>query len=486
MKSGVRIEEGILLIAILLNALDFFELLPGDVVYVTKLMSVTVLASVLYNTGLSEIFFGERRKFFDASIILSYFLFMLKEPISYASVIIEETHYFKNFFAVMLSNSQLIEFSGLIAGGIVLLLFSLYIALRVPFREPSLLRVLHPSEYPERRLIPLLRRFLTSYVVLVAFFLIFFNLFMEWLALAVDTPLVMAAVFIYFFIVVISRKFSSEGFLYEIGSLGENFYDKFIHLFQRRETIMLGISGMLVLHLVTDIANFLLPLTFGFQDTLYFKQLGGLHQPLYALFSQQVLAATNLGETISIAWIYMFNLLGMLMLLLLPAMLWYYLFRDKPLHVPRFALFIFYISLICFVFAPVFSLTTINQPEVLVGVDIQTHLFKPLFNFNPILIIGISFAGALMVLLLSLFHRLKMLFIGVASAVISAFFGWYIALFFIDQINYYAHVIPELFAMGSGFIGAQLFFFLVILVLFYTSGYFITLWEIFKEVRTSD
>ena len=83
---------------------------------------------------------------------------------------------------------------------------------------------------------------------------------MEWLAIAVDAPLLMVAIFVYILVVLIGKRFSTEGLLYRIAAVGEQFYNNFVHLFQRKETILLGISGMLVLHLVTDIANFIVPL----------------------------------------------------------------------------------------------------------------------------------------------------------------------------------------------------------------------------------
>lgn len=489
MKSyfGARIEECIILFIIILNILEFFGLLPPSLDYTKKIISWSALGYVLYHAGLSEIFFGHRKGWFDASLILTYFLFMLKELVGYAHSIIETTTSMHGFFSFLLQHAQTIELTGLVAGGILLILFALYACAKFSFAQPSLLACICKSEHPERRAFPFIKRFVVVYAVLVAFFVMFFNLFMEWLAIVIDAPILMMVLFAYIFVVLIGYRFSSEGFMYRITTSIDHFYNKFVHLFQRKETIFLGISGMLVLHLLTEITTFIFPLLFSGGHSLYLHQLG-FHeiQTIYTLFSQQLIGAASIGEIISIAWIYLFNISGILFLLSAPAIIWLYFFKEKPFRVSLAFLFLFYISLTCFILAPMFSMKAINNPALLVGVELSSHIFTTVGGLSSVLVILVSFIIALAVALASLWHPAKLFFIGLGGLAISAFFGWYISLYFLDQFNYYLFAIPELFSRGQYFVSVQFIFFLIITIGFYIGGYFVTIGEFFKELRTSD
>ena len=98
---------------------------------------------------------------------------------------------------------------------------------------------------------------------------------MEWLAIAIDAPLLVIALFIYLFFVIKHHKgFHAESMIFKLGNVGERFYEKFISLFHSKRGLFLGIAGMLVLHLLTDVGNFVIPYTFFSHDPLYFEQLG--------------------------------------------------------------------------------------------------------------------------------------------------------------------------------------------------------------------
>jgi len=73
-KRGVeqRIEEIILLFIILLNIMDFLEILPGDLDYAKKIISWSALGYLLYKASLTRIFFNNKHKFVDFALIISY------------------------------------------------------------------------------------------------------------------------------------------------------------------------------------------------------------------------------------------------------------------------------------------------------------------------------------------------------------------------------------------------------------------------------
>ena len=135
--------------------------------------------------------------------------------------------------------------------------------LRLEVKKPSLLAALGEHGKLGRNPFRILWRYLLVFLAFAGFFVVVFNLVMEWLAIAIDAPLIMLAILFYLFIIIRHyKKYNVESLIYRIGEFGENFYEKFISLFHYKRTIMLGISGMLVLHLITDAGSFIIPYIF--------------------------------------------------------------------------------------------------------------------------------------------------------------------------------------------------------------------------------
>ena len=76
-KYGVRIEELILVLLIVLNVMDFLEKIPSEIDYIKKVISWAVLAYVLYKADLTNIFFGHSYRTMDLFLILAYFLMIM-------------------------------------------------------------------------------------------------------------------------------------------------------------------------------------------------------------------------------------------------------------------------------------------------------------------------------------------------------------------------------------------------------------------------
>ena len=224
-------------------------------------------------------------------------------------------------------------------------------------------------------------RVITIYLVYVAFFVVVFNLIMEWLALAIDAPIIMIALLFYLFIIIRHyRKYKAESLIYRIGEFGEKFYEKLISLFHYKKTIFLGISGMVVLHLLTDAISFIIPYIFIFRDTLYFTQLGAGHESLIPLFLEQI---KNLGflEQFSLFFVYLLNLIGILFFLIMPSIFWYITFTRKKFHLSKFKIGLIFSSILVFILAPVFNISRLIQPSIL-GVDIKTNFANNILYNN--------------------------------------------------------------------------------------------------------
>ena len=79
----------------------------------------------------------------------------------------------------------------------------------------------------------------------------------------ISSPLLMLMGICLFIVYTIHHQFKFDRFIQNLGDLGSDFYAKVIRLFMVQRTILLGISGFLVLHLITDIGNFVAPAIFG-------------------------------------------------------------------------------------------------------------------------------------------------------------------------------------------------------------------------------
>jgi len=472
-----RIEEFILFLLILLNILDFFEILPADFDYVKKVISWTALGYLLYKASLTKIFFNNHHKYIDVLLIISYFMLIFKNIVIFSSGLIEEFVVFYDFQNFIIENSSLLEFYFLIIGSIMILLLAIYSAFFIEVKKPSLMHIIHEENKPNN-LYKFLIRIITIYLVYTAFFVVVFNLVMEWLAIAIDAPIIMIAILFYLFIIIRHyKKYNAETLIYKIGEFGEKFYGKFISLFHYKKTILLGISGMLVLHLLTDALSFIIPYIFIFKDTLYFSFLGSGHDALIPLFLQQIAGMPEL-EQFSLFFVYFLNTIGVLLLLLLPSLFWYIAFTGKKFQISKFKVSLVITSISIFLIAPIFKITRLADKPIL-GVDIKTSVAQNILfnNFFQVLF----FAFILFILFNLLQNQYKKYIIYLIMFASILFFTYYIYLFFTSLLLYYIDIIRVLFSTSRFVLSLHFLIFLTINILFYVAGFIMFIDEIIKE-----
>jgi hypothetical protein len=188
-------------------------------------------------------------------------------------------------------------------------------------------------------------RFILGHLVIIGFFLVVFNLLTEWLALAVDAPIITAAIFFYFFVLIKHKtRLRPVELVYKIGNVGEKFYERFIDLFHYKKTLLLGLAGMKIMHQLTDIGNFLVPYTVGLKDPIYFSSLGVGHDAIFSFFKNHSLfAAESIGMTLGFKGVlalgYALNITAMVILLSLPALLWFHMYKFRELPVSKVPIF---------------------------------------------------------------------------------------------------------------------------------------------------
>ncbi|MGM5480280.1 MAG: hypothetical protein ACQESC_02360 [Nanobdellota archaeon] len=468
-QFSFKIEETILFLIIILNILDGFEILPADFDFIKKIISWSALGYILYKGSPTTILFGTKKQRLDSIIIIGYFLFTLKNIVSYMiSTIGEVSSFLKPLYHVITTNAILIERAGIFIGLFLLLLVAIRFSLKIRFKKPSVIHLIHGDKLYAKHPGESLLRIATSFLVLMSFFVIVFNLFMEWLAIAIDAPLVIIALAIYFFFILKHRhSFLPGSFLHRFGNFGEQFYTSFLRHLRYRSSVLKILSGMIVLHVLTDAFNFLWPFIIGRSDALYFSVISTPHPILSELFLQDM--GSTLTSKLLAGVLYIGNITAVFFLLLSPVLLWFLLYKNTTIHVRTVEIGVILFSLFSFALFPLFSFTSLYDQGVF-GVDIiGQSLYTGAEHISPILIVLIIFVLAS--IFSGLFsHHFKQTMIKVLVMGSLCFLLYYIILYFLSIHSFYTRTLAYLW--GSGDIILSLFFGLLYLIttLFYITG----------------
>ncbi|MFC1705117.1 hypothetical protein ACFLZ6_02205 [Nanoarchaeota archaeon] len=382
---------------------------------------------------------------------------------------------------------MLFEANLFIAGIVVLIIVTIFVALRLEIKQPSLMALLHVQGHLHKKK-EFITRFLVGHILIVGFFVVIFNLLTEWLAIAVDAPLITAAVFFYLFVLIKHKaRVRPVELVYKVGNVGEKFYERFIDLFHYKKTLLLGLAGVKLLHQITDIGNFILPYTVGLTDPIYFSSLGSNHNPLFALINgHSIFAAETLGMTatfkIVLACGYMFNIIAMVILLALPALLWHHMYKYRELPVSKVPIFklskatisLFFASMIVFLIAPALKVGHIKG-EGLVGVDVTTQSIAGFTELHLLLLVAF-FVG--MVVYLLCLTRMKRYLKRVVIISALMFFAYYMWHYFANVVIYFVTKIILLLE-AQPFITTYLIMFLFVNIMFYISGFISYFIELF-------
>jgi len=481
-KLNIGVHEIVLLFLIFLNILEFLHMLSGDVDYFKKIISWIILGYLLYRVSISSIITGRANKILDIALIFSFFLLTMKNLVSFAKVAIMNVDLVQDLYAFIWRYNHIFETYLFLAGLIGIIIISILLSLN-PARNPSITASLIKKQNFVKRLV-------VVHLSLVGFFVIVFNLMFEWLAIAVDSFVLITTIFVILFLAIKHhKKILDIGIIEEIAEDAEHVYEKIVSLFHYKKFLLLGISGMLILFILTEVANFIVPYITGIYNIIYFGNFDSMHTPLFylkdflnphmSLFAQQI-QGLDIAHIIFLALIYLFNIFAILYLLILPGRVWYNYFKqkDKPLfevkhfRLKPFEIAIFISSLIIFITKPIFRITTLRTYDIvakektLVGVDILTQAVN--LEFMPILILISLLAG---VLLGVLSLKAKKLISDHILLISFAFFTYYLYLFAITQYQYYIETIKSTLNIQPMIAVYLMLFMLITFIFLYGLGY---------------
>ena len=493
-KSGLLIEVLILTALVLLNVMDFLGLLSPELDYIKKIISWTALGYILFKASISNVFFGKKYPFFDISIIIAMFSMVLKNFIHYARIVYDGLEgggiaitegagiaidqyqfmgynvpsYLVRLYSFLVQNEQTILIYGFIFGFSVLALLALFAAIKVEVRSPSLLSALGIDGIPSSGL-EHLKRFFINYFVYFAFFVVVFNLVMEWLAIAVDAPLLMVGLVFYFF----SGNLGLNQKLDKLGNMGSDFYEDFMEHFKDKSMIAWGIAGMLVLHIITDIPNLLFPYIFGFSGILYSGSFDAVTIWEVAWNAIQVPGLLLLDQVL-IGMGYLLNLIGLLLLMIAPGFIWYHVYKKSEFDLSPILIFIFVTSSVYYLLSPVFIISMVDS-STLIGVSMGFQELSPNLIF-----VFISFGVGLLFSLLALSDFMKKIIVAILTLGVQVFFIRHMYLYLVSYFNFYAETIVAAFSQFQ----FHIMFFMGVIgiftLLFYSLGslgYIVKTWK---------
>ncbi|MFH1072759.1 MAG: hypothetical protein V1743_04995 [Nanoarchaeota archaeon] len=476
-------EDLILVFIILLNILDFFEIIPDYLDYIKKIIEWSVLGYLLYKVSLAKLFFGKKSPKLDILLIFGYIFLMFKSIIGWANSSIADstTPVIREILGYIVSHQSALTYGTFVLGSIILICSALYAAVSFQFKSPSVISIFHSIGYPKKSLPDYAVRFIKAFLILIAFFVIVFNLLFEWLAIAVDAPLAIIALFVYIlFFVRHKSKFHPESFLYKIGDFGESFYENVIRHFIYKDTLLLGISGMLVLHLLADFGNYILPYIIQLRDVYYYYALEIPHETIYLLISRDILGKTAADAFLVIST-YLLNLIAIVMLLVIPAVLWYYIYSDRIIRVKRWHLCIFFLSLPALILMPSFGIVSLTAADM-VGVDIIPHsIFLSQYPLEWLVCIAALLGVAS--LALSVYTSIKKTLAVLMIAFSQLFFGYYLYQYFSTVLTYHAELITNFISGQQVFLAVMFIILLLVQIFFYVGGFIIFEYEIIKKLK---
>jgi hypothetical protein len=475
-RLELGIEEFLLIFLLFIEVLDFFAIIPPELEFLEKSLSLIAMPYLFYKVSITRVIFGRRERFFDAAIVISWALISINKIVGFAISVSEERILSSNIYTAIAQNFYIIEKAGFIAGVVLLLVVS-FLLIHEPVERRCLMQIIHEQK-KVRDWKHLLPRFFIIYLVLLAAYLLVYNFAIEWLASTVDAPLMMVVLLAYLVLIVKhGSKLSTSKFLNDVSEKSEEFYERFITLFHDKKTVLVALTGILVLHLLVDIGHFIIPYVTGIMYTWYFAQMGPGHMPLFGRMTGDLSLSASFFQQFSVVCVYILNIVAILLLFIAPAYLWWCLYTKRHIYPPRIQ-WLFFGSMVVFLLMPVFSMAKIDN-KMLMGVDMTTNQIAYLGNVSWMLLAALGVMGIFWLLERKNPHRTAKIAFGVALL----YFAYYIYLFFADVSKRYIEGVVASAHSGQYFVSLHLLLFLTITIAFYVTGFLVFAYKAFVKQK---
>ncbi|MCA9495940.1 MAG: hypothetical protein KC589_03280 [Nanoarchaeota archaeon] len=463
---------------IILNLLDFFNIIPNDLDFFKKLLSWSIIAYIFYKVSPTKIFTGNKIKKYDIMYIIGFsFIAIAKDLKFYVQNLANGTNnipadsfnfIFEKILQIILNiDAHIFVNYSMIFGIFICSIISIKLLKNYNIEENSLLGSIKLNDY--------LRFMKFQYIILIIislfFAIIIVNLFMEWFALAVDSVILVLGLFYYLFKYIHDHQYNQTSlYLQKITNSGNNFFQSLITTFSNKKTFFIGISFLLTLHLLVDAGVYLIPYTIGTENALYFENLNSEsreHKPLLNFInfenSQINVDSENLKNLdsitssiimlIGVILLYFTNLFLIFALLTLPFYIYYMNIQNKEIQFTKNLTAILLSSIILYLTIFIgnnFSQNYGNlenpinidnsQDKLVLGIDIYTKpvTLKLIENKN-IIQTSIEIILSIFIFIISLyffrkeFEKHKTIFKKIIYIIVLIFFLGYISSYYISS-----------------------------------------------------
>ncbi|PLW79879.1 hypothetical protein C0585_05485 [Candidatus Woesearchaeota archaeon] len=470
MMRAKRIFEDFLLFAlIILNVLDFVEVLSEDLDFVKKMISWTMMIYLLYHLGFTKILLGYKDKPMDIGLVFAYTLFIIKDLFFYISTA-SEFHIFEGLTRFLMIHEPFLSYWSFNIAAILIFMISIRIAFNKKIQEKSLLGAIRTYDYQK------IIRFVMVFLALsfIAYFI--FMMVFQWFTIVIDAPLVMIAIVYYFFA---SRRFHGvDDVLHKIANFGENILEKFIELFHRKETLPLAFASLLILHLLSDFFVFVVPSIIAIKDSLYHNVLqGSSNEPLISMFLKDM-KGLDIFSIINLSTIYLSNIILIISIFLIPLIIIKDLYTKSRIRFSNIFDSILLSSFAIYFLFPIYKFVSIkNIATGISGVNILTLPIKKGFLFDYSIYIFLAIFLSIYALS-KLFKKIDITTITLTFMLIPLFN--YINKYFDSTVYYYSNYIKTILHIDLIFIVMFLFIFLFWIVMFYWPSIILLTYEIFR------
>ena len=485
-----------LALLMIIGLIGYFWIVPGDLEWLDHTISFTAFTILFYRLSITSILFGKRYKRVDAIIVISYFLLFFKDILIYTDEIADKLvilGFIKPAYYFLLHNKSLIDFLPSFIAFIGIIFTALYSTYKINIVKPSMINAIVPVEFLNTGMIARIKKFTIIFVLLISFYYFVYNLVLEWLEFTFDDPIVFVGIIYFFHKLHLHReRFHKDNFILKIGDFSETLYRRFIALFHYRKTLYIGISGLLVLHILSDLGIYLVSYT-TWLNNIYIAYLGEGHTKIITLLAKDISLNMPVFIKVGIFLIYLFNIIAIFALLLLPVFLWYNLFKQREFRINRVLMALILTSFFIYALYPTFAIKSIASNK-LVGVDIITFSFLGKFHFpelvftpNNAMIAIIIFSIILFIGIVYLTRKVEYLnnLLGIMIIISMMFVGYYTTRFFQSQARYFIETIIFFFSTYQIFFALMFITILLITFFFYLFGYFTLVYEVGHEFHNN-
>ncbi len=397
---------------------DFLGLLTPELDLFEKTLAYLMLVILWYEFDLPENVFGREDWRLNKFILLAFYVIAFKHVLTLESS--------TDLIQISKAWRATLLFDSLVFGQVILNLVCIYIAITFTFDRPGVLySVVHiiltalanvrsvdvdkvwerfarsPLDQhldgKEASLLMVLARYLLSYYILIAFFLIIFDPITQWMITSVDKALFLISTlyFLHF-----SEQISASGFANQIDDMERSFIFTIAKLFTTPRLFHLGLSVILISRGLADAGYFLIPYVLGSElDPFYMNVLcsprgRGLgpaqaqmykdvclehHEPLSHLLYSETIRYQG-AELWFTVFLYAIGVISLFLLLLLPMGIWLLMMMDvKGERLEQVKSYAPMMGVACalvltFLFNPWITLRRINPQTGIIGVDMRTQL----------------------------------------------------------------------------------------------------------------